>query len=276
MADRKSSGATIPDGFQSMMTLLWYDHEEMATLQCQSWFEKLRKQFNAAAKITLDLGLFKYEQQGAEKDFSKEDAAVLARNVLQSTSPLAVDSFSKLVGQSVEKAQGALFQPSLVAIEGHLEVPLHRKYILDALFKRLATDLGYSVEGRLKAPIHSDHFMLIHDKLVELGSRLYGNDANVGYLKHNFDPEKDEADTITFRGRRLLSGFILEKGTRARDQIQFHVGLPLSAMRCLTRPMAMNGRILGWLEHQGEGQFFVRATAMASVDFLKAGSVRTT
>lgn len=63
------------------VSVFWVDIEGLEQLSNQSWLTWLRDDLNAGGKFTLNLGVFKYEQSGRSKSFTKSDAEELARDL---------------------------------------------------------------------------------------------------------------------------------------------------------------------------------------------------
>jgi hypothetical protein len=207
-----SQYASLPDEERKrvghpIFTLAWFDPEEIVKLSKQSWLTQLRDQLNRGGKITLSLGVFKYEQTGVNERNQTLSATEFAQELFQKTTPLTVSSFQKLLDESIRKAEDRFFEPSLIVVDGELELPMSMSFTIDALFKLIATRLGYSISGNLARQIMLHPWCeSVHNQLYSLAGLIEGG-ISLDYLKRCFEPPRDAAITA-FAGKDYAKAFV--------------------------------------------------------------------
>jgi hypothetical protein len=60
---------------RKVITVRWWEESEVRALTRQRWFDKVRADLNEAGKVTLNLGVLKYEQGGSGHDLSEAEQA---------------------------------------------------------------------------------------------------------------------------------------------------------------------------------------------------------
>lgn len=253
-----------------MLTLKWFDPVEIYKLQKHSWFSQLRNDLNQKGKFSLNFGLFKYEQTGSDISGSKIDANEIVKTLFEKTTCLSLASFKSLLKDSISKGQGSFFEPSLVVLDGEINILLKTKYIVDRLFRLLAEQLGYRIDGSLLPTLYYDEkaILKIKNSLTAFANLLIDEKIIDSILRKEFNPDSDLLNII--HGGKTFFHAIIVGMNEQKSTVDFHLALPPSSVEVFPKRTGINGRVLGWLEHGVDGFFFIRVIALGAADLLQA------
>lgn len=252
-----------------VMTLGWYDRDALLEVTSQSWFGRLRQQLNDTGKVTINLGVFKYEQGGAKSEDSEQDIANLAKLLFEKAEYVTAPHFNVLLSDWIQRARGTFLEPSLVVIDGPLNVVFHVRHNIDTTFHLLAGQLGYKVEGPITQTILTEEsLMRINGMLNEYIGDTYSEDMLNEQIRTNA-VSLDSFNKISHGGKDYAYAVMLGRDNAdEEDVIHFDVALPFDALHFLKSSAGFNGRVLGWVEHAAGDSFFIRAVAWAYSDII--------
>ena len=128
-----------------VMTVRWWDAEEVRTLTKQSWFGGLRGDLNKGAKVTLNLGVFKLEQGGVAREMSPVEQIGTVADLLENIEPLTASEFQKALNRSISTNR---FESQLVVLQGQLRPQLSKRKAVELMVGHVADYVGLETQAR--------------------------------------------------------------------------------------------------------------------------------
>jgi hypothetical protein len=246
------------------LTLRWWDNREIPLLTNQSWFSQLRDQLNRGGKVSINLGILKYEQAAVTKDPGPRECAEIVRSLFEDTPPLTVKDVQKRL---VETTKARVFEPSFVVLDGELIVEVLPQRLVLLMLEEVADAFGLEVKAKESArlippQLAGECFSLLRDLC-----RSIGKNPQEGINTWVRDPVN--VAQRRFRGQSLARGHLLGMDESRQGTTHFEVAFPPEALAHFVGPSSFGARVLGWLEHGDPGKFFVRVIGIASVDIVR-------
>lgn len=248
------------------VSVFWVDIEGLEQLSNQSWLTWLRDDLNAGGKFTLNLGVFKYEQSGRSKSFTKSDAEELARDLLCRWPPATFDQYQ---GQIVAAIRRPMFEPFLVILEGLINVVFSNFEVVTVLQEYLASrPLADTMPNFIcsRPALSDDELHAYKAQLMELARRRLSEMEIERLLKTEL-VKRGGYKHLRYQGKDYPLAILLGKRTADEDPaIECRLLCSDDALTTVPGGIAVPGRVIGWACHLGGDDFAVRPVAMAEVN----------
>lgn len=238
-----------------VLTTRWWDPLEVRALSKQSWFAGLRRDLNQSGKITLDLGVFKYEQGGSAEEPTESEVAKIVAQLFVKTEPSTNAELRQLLTKLIQRA---VFTPQFIMLEGELVLQLGERSYLDLTTTYVASILGIDTQKRTPSPpLGSEQMAKLVPKMKELFAIAGGTDET---LRH-WMKYPDNLRKHTVRGIEMALLALDTEGDRSKA---LQIVCPLDAVSALP-DNTFGARVIGWLEHGPGRMIYIRAIAIADI-----------
>ena len=249
-----------------VLTVRWWDREEILALTKQSWFGTLRSDLSTGGKVTLNLGVFKFEQGGVAHELSQAELIKTVADLLERIEPMTSDEFQKALNRSVATSR---FESQLVVLQGEFRSRLSVRKSVELMLAHVADYIGVETRTRERSRVIKRSELEVLQLQLKAIYDNTGGSAEIGNAWHA-DPDNLERERI--RGvDMIVAGLDMNSPNGAIKAL----ACPVEAVRAFPHPGGFGARILGWTEHVGN-YLLVWVIAMASVNYFKEEEISST